>query len=142
MSFYNTGLSALFNQSDDSNINDTVGNKLYKDWIKYIKFKISYLSCILMLYQGQSSEEQQKMGERLTLFNAAFEKLEEAKKESKGMPNIDVINDALVFTLDVVEGKRKAAKNENDFIYHEEIPDMSSHLCDDCRFSVISQTLL
>ena len=79
-----------------------------------------------MLYQGQSSEEQQKMGERVTLFNAAFEKLEEAKKESKGMSNMDVINDALVFTLDVVEGKRKAAKNENDFIYHEEIPDMST----------------
>lgn len=126
VSFYNISLSALFNQSEDSNINDIVGNRLYKDWIKYIKFKISYLSCILLLYQGQSSEEQQKMGERVTLFNAAFEKLEEAKKESKGMTNIDVINEALVFTQDVVEGKRKAAKNENDFIYHEEIPDIST----------------
>lgn len=25
--------------------------------------------------------------------------------------------------MDVVEGKRKAAKNENEFIYHEEVPD-------------------
>jgi len=25
--------------------------------------------------------------------------------------------------MDVVEGKKKAAKNENEFIYHEEVPD-------------------
>lgn len=34
--------------------------------------------------------------------------------------------DALAFTTDVVEGKRKAAKNENEFIYHEEVPDIAS----------------
>ncbi|KAG8275889.1 Tyrosine-protein phosphatase non-receptor type 23 [Homalodisca vitripennis] len=34
-----------------------------------------------------------------------------------------VIEEALTFTMDVVEGKRKAAKNENEFIYHEEVPD-------------------
>lgn len=28
--------------------------------------------------------------------------------------------------MDVVEGKRKAAKNENEFIYHEEVPDKDS----------------
>lgn len=33
------------------------------------------------------------------------------------------LNEGLAFTQDVVEGKRKAAKNENEFIYHEEVPD-------------------
>ena len=28
--------------------------------------------------------------------------------------------------MDVVEGKKKAAKNENEFIYHEEVPDKDS----------------
>lgn len=32
------------------------------------------------------------------------------------------INEGLAFTQDVGEGKRKAAKNENEFIYHEEVP--------------------
>lgn len=32
------------------------------------------------------------------------------------------IFEGLAFTQDVVEGKRKAAKNENEFIYHEEVP--------------------
>lgn len=33
------------------------------------------------------------------------------------------IEEALGFTLDVVEGKRKAARNENEFIYHESVPE-------------------
>lgn len=126
VSFYNTAASSLFCQSEDGSLQDLVGSKIYKEWQKYIKFKTSYLSSILFLYQGQHSEEQQKMGERVTLYNAACEKLEEAKKESKGLNKIEFINEALVFTTDVVEGKRKNAKNENDFIYHEEIPDISS----------------
>lgn len=39
---------------------------------------------------------------------------------------MQIIADALNFTNDVVEGKRKAAKNENEFIYHEEVPEMSA----------------
>lgn len=38
------------------------------------------------------------------------------------MQNKHDFEDAIVFTLDVVEGKRKAAENENEFIYHEEVP--------------------
>lgn len=126
ISFYNAALSALFSQVEDVTVLDLIGSKLYKEWVKYINFKTSYLSCILLLYQGMNSEEQRKMGERVALFNAACVKLEEAKKESKGMNNIDVINEALTFATDVVEGKRKNAKQENEFIYHEAIPDIST----------------
>lgn len=38
-------------------------------------------------------------------------------------PFLQAINDTLTFTMDVVEGKKKAARNENEFIYHEEVPD-------------------
>lgn len=57
---------------------------------------------------------------------AAWEKLEEARKESKGLPDIKEINESLIFTADVVEAKRKNAKNENEFIYHESVPELSS----------------
>lgn len=43
--------------------------------------------------------------------------------ESRYIPLLQDINEALAFTMDVVEGKKKAAKNENEFIYHEEVPD-------------------
>jgi hypothetical protein len=39
------------------------------------------------------------------------------------IPLLQDINESLTFTMDVVEGKKKAAKNEHEFIYHEEVPD-------------------
>lgn len=126
ISFYNAAMSALFSQNEDGTIQELIGNKLYKEWLKYIKFKTSYLSAILFLYQGQNSEEQRKMGERLALYNAACDKLEEAKKETKGMNKIDIINEAMVLATDIIEGKRKNAKQENEFIYHEAIPEIST----------------
>ncbi|XP_050079979.1 tyrosine-protein phosphatase non-receptor type 23 [Anopheles maculipalpis] len=127
VSYYNSALAALLTQNgDDGRIQDIVGSKQFKEWRRYVRFKISYLSCILLLYQGQQSEEQQKMGERVALYQASFDKLEEARKESKGLPQIEQVNDALQFTMDVVEAKRKSAKNENEFIYHEEVPDLSA----------------
>lgn len=36
---------------------------------------------------------------------------------------LQAVNESLTFTMDVVEGKKKAAKNENEFIYHEVVPD-------------------
>lgn len=123
--YYNSALAILLNNTEDGQeLSQIVTNKNFKEFRKYIKFKISYLSAILYLYQGQESEEMQKMGERVILYQNAMDKLEEAKKESKGLQNMEAINESLIFTTDVIEGKRKIAKNENDFIYHEEIPDL------------------
>lgn len=72
------------------------------------------------------------MGERVALFQAASDRLEEARKiagnnASKmcALPQHlhSEVEEALAFTLDVVEGKKKAARNENEFIYHESVPE-------------------
>lgn len=84
---------------------------------------------VTYLYQGLASEEQRKMGERVAFYNAALASLNEAHtiydfanvKEEKA-----AVEESLTFTNDVIEGKRKAAKNENDFIYHEEVPEKES----------------
>lgn len=124
--YYNAAYTALLNAGEDGSVSDIVGSKNFKELQRYVKFKIAYLSCVLFLYQGQQSEENQKMGERVTLYQAAWDKLEEAQKECKGMNHIEQINESLTFVADVVEAKRKAAKNENEFIYHEEVPDIST----------------
>ncbi|KAM7357690.1 tyrosine-protein phosphatase non-receptor type protein myopic isoform 2-T2 [Cochliomyia hominivorax] len=124
--YYGAALAALLTGGDDGPVVHVVGSAVYKQWKKYVRFKISYLNSILYLYQGQHAEEQRKMGERVTLYEAAWEKLEEARKESKGLPDIKEINESLVFTADVVEAKRKNAKNENEFIYHESVPELST----------------
>ncbi|XP_045472120.1 tyrosine-protein phosphatase non-receptor type 23 isoform X2 [Harmonia axyridis] len=107
---------------DENNYSDYVQVGIFKEWVKYLNFKVAYHKSITLLYQGQQSEEQQKMGERVAFYQAAAEQLEVARKLSAGLEKKQDTTEALAFTSDFVEGKKKAAKNENDFIYHEEIP--------------------
>lgn len=119
--YYKQSLRILESVSEDY-----FRDKSYKEWIKYLQFKLSYYKCISLLFQGQQAEEQQKMGERVAFYQAASEQLEEAKKWAamyKNQNHQQEINEGLAFTQDVVEGKRKAAKNENEYIYHEAVPD-------------------
>lgn len=147
--YYNTALAALLTGGDDGIVSEVVGSKLFKEWKQYVQFKVQYMTCILLLYQGQHAEEQQKMGERVALYQTAFDRLEEARKESRGMHNAQAMNEALTFVMDVVEAKRKSARNENEFIYHEEVPELSSitsvpgaNLVKGIAFSVTDPTLM
>ncbi|XP_043647782.1 tyrosine-protein phosphatase non-receptor type 23 [Drosophila teissieri] len=124
--YYGAALAALLTGGDEGPVAQVIDSPLYKLWKKYVRFKINYLTCILYLYQGQHSEEKRQMGERVTLYQASWDKLEEARKESKGLPDQQEINESLSFTADVVEAKRKNAKNENEFIYHEAVPELST----------------
>lgn len=124
--YYGAALAALLTGGDDGPVAQVIDSSVYKLWKKYVRFKINYLNCILYLYQGQHAEEKRQMGERVTLYQASWDKLEEARKESKGLPDQREINESLSFTADVVEAKRKNAKNENEFIYHEAVPELST----------------
>lgn len=79
----------------------------------------------MFLYQGYQAEERQSMGERLTYYQASYDKLQEATKDLKGIFDIDRFKESITFTHDVVEGKRDNAKKENEFIYHQEVPQLN-----------------
>ncbi|XP_049883447.1 tyrosine-protein phosphatase non-receptor type 23 [Pectinophora gossypiella] len=121
--FYKNSLALLGPSAGTDNIHEIIGTKLYNYWHRYLSFKLSYIGCIVCLYQGLHAEEQQKMGERVAFYQLAVDKLGEARKLAKYIEPVQITQEALTFTNDVVEGKRKAAKNENEFIYHEEVPD-------------------
>lgn len=121
--FYKNSLLLLGPSTGVDNVHEVIGTKLYNYWYRFLSFKASYIGCIVCLYQGMHAEEQQKMGERVAFYQQAVEKLGEARKLAKYIEPTQVTTEALTFTNDVVEGKRKAAKNENEFIYHEEVPD-------------------
>lgn len=121
--FYRNALILLGPSTGQETLHETIGSKLYNTLHKNLSFKIAYIHCIVNLYQGMHAEEQQKMGERVAYFQAAADKLNEARKLSKNVDCAEAVNECITFTNDFVEGKRKAAKNENEFIYHEEIPD-------------------
>ncbi|XP_046386380.1 tyrosine-protein phosphatase non-receptor type 23 isoform X2 [Ischnura elegans] len=108
--------------SENITIAETVGSKRVKSWQKYVNFKSKYHLCVSLLYQGQQAEEQQKMGERVAYYLASSQALEEAANLSKGMDNAEAVSETLTFTRDVVEGKLKAARADNEFIYHERVP--------------------
>ncbi|XP_046962007.1 tyrosine-protein phosphatase non-receptor type 23 [Vanessa cardui] len=140
MYFYKNSLALLGPSTGTDNIHEIIGTKLYNYWHRYLSFKLYYIGCVVTLYQGMHAEEQQKMGERVAFYQLAVDRLGEARKLAKYIEPVQVTQEALTFTNDVVEGKRKAAKNENEFIYHEEVPekDMLSDLKPVCLVSAVA----
>lgn len=56
-----------------------------------------------------------------------MDKLTEATKMAKKINSFGQnIQDAVSFTHDVVGGKLKAAEKENEFVYHEKVPERSA----------------
>ncbi|XP_065163635.1 LOW QUALITY PROTEIN: tyrosine-protein phosphatase non-receptor type 23 [Atheta coriaria] len=115
-----------FQSGDDCLVLEHFPNHKYL--AQYLQFKIDYHRCIALLYQGQQAEEQQKMGERVAFYQAAVDMLDEAVKHASKMCSSSQVlfKDTIAFTLDVVKGKHKAAVNENEFIYHEDVPHLAS----------------
>ena len=114
-------LQSAINTSSSHTIVDIVGSKLYKEWKKFIEFKVAYYNSICALFMGNLAEEQQKMGERVAWFESAEVKLNEAIKLAKGSDRQEV-SEALTFVSDVINVKLGNAKKENDFVYHEKVP--------------------
>uniref|UniRef100_A0A673KJQ2 Tyrosine-protein phosphatase non-receptor type 23-like n=1 Tax=Sinocyclocheilus rhinocerous TaxID=307959 RepID=A0A673KJQ2_9TELE len=103
---------------------ECVPGRIQKEWRKLIGMKISYFSAITHLHMGKQSEEQQKYGEAVAYFHSSLDKLNEAIKQSKGQ--LESVQEALKFTMDVIGGKYNSAKKENDFIYHESVPGLDT----------------
>lgn len=59
-------------------------------WRKYCEFKMAYHGAVALLYQGMQAEEQQKMGERLSYYQAAVDGLSEASKLAKNLEQQEV----------------------------------------------------
>lgn len=48
--YYNQALNTLNMGGDDGSIAETVGSKIFKEWTKYLKFKVCDLKNILLLF--------------------------------------------------------------------------------------------
>lgn len=126
--YYKCALGIMVSGSpstDTGSILDIVGSKIYKGWKKFIEFKMAYYTSISHLYMGNQAEENEKWGERVAWFQSAFDHLTEAFKIAKKIDRED-LNEALTFTNDVIGGKHNSSKKENDFVYHDKVPALSS----------------
>ena len=107
-----------------------VGWELGKEWSVYPEFKTLYYTALTNFFLGLASEEVSKMGEAITYFGAASEDLIKASKSAKNFSSAykeaNNVDNCLVFTSDVINGKYESAKKENEYIYHEKAPDFES----------------
>lgn len=55
-----------------------------------MELKVQYYGCIAYLYRGMQAEDQSKWGERVTMYKAAAEKLNECIKLAKNLERTDV----------------------------------------------------
>lgn len=111
--------------ADTGCIQDIVGTKLLKMWKKILDLKMAYYSSVSCLHMGNQAEEAQKMGERQAWYQLALQKLNEAIAVAKGIDE-ENLEETLSFAMDVIGGKFKAAKKENEFVYHEKVPPVDS----------------
>ena len=108
-------------------LGDIVGSKQMESWRNFLDFKASYYSALCSLHSGMVSEESQRFGERVAHFQAASDFLVLAGKLGTKLENpYKDVGDALAYTSDVIHGKLDNAKKENEFIYHEKVPEKDS----------------
>ncbi|VDO30800.1 unnamed protein product [Onchocerca flexuosa] len=93
----------------------------YKEWLRTCIVKSEMYGAIAMLHLGFQAEDDNKMGFRVSYFDfalghvtAAMKQVEKDKRES--------LKEAVIFLNDIILGKQRNAKKENDFIYHDRIP--------------------
>ena len=75
----------------EESIIDIIGLKTNKTWTRHLEFKTDYYKAVAYLYAGMQAEESQKMGERVTWYTAAADKLKEAVKHTSSSSPFKVI---------------------------------------------------
>jgi len=121
------GRPDLAGMGSSDRIADVVGNKQSKMWKAFVEFKIPYYQCVAWLHMGMNSEETQRMGERVTYYQAAHDCLTQSAKLAKKLDGpFKNVTESLIFTDDVTKGKLEISKKENEFIYHEKVPDLAN----------------
>lgn len=114
----------------EDTIFEVVGKELSKSWTNYAQFKCMYYTAVSYFYTGVNAEENSQMGVAVAYFSLASKTLNEAgnlvKYLSSKMVDKEAATNCLIFTSDVIDGKFENAKKENEFIYHEKVPEMES----------------
>ena len=135
--YYDTAWSKIVNYSAASIADmreDTIiailGWDLAKEWTAYPEFKYLYYTALTNFYLGVEAEEGSDWGQAVAYFEQASKDLVEAGKASKHFSSsyreANNIDNCLAFTTDVIDGKLEGVKKENEYIYHEKVPDFET----------------
>jgi len=122
--YYDSALRSAEAILKDSSSHSSALVKALKKCKKTLDVKIAYYMCLSLLYRGMQAEDDAKWGSRVAYYKSSLEKLNDAIKSSKALEKTDPMNETLNFTLDVVGGKVTIAEKDNEFIYHDKVPEI------------------
>uniref|UniRef100_A0A1I7VRL6 BRO1 domain-containing protein n=1 Tax=Loa loa TaxID=7209 RepID=A0A1I7VRL6_LOALO len=105
---------------DFAGLSDVLSSR-YKEWLRTCIVKSEMYGAIAMLHLGLQAEDDNKMGFRVSYFDRALEHVIAAVKQVE-KDKRESLKEAVVFLNDVILGKQRNAKKENDFIYHDRMP--------------------
>ncbi|CAF0965313.1 unnamed protein product [Adineta ricciae] len=107
---------------------NSIVSKRFREWRVALTYKLSYYLALAYYFSGLVAEESKKYGQSVCYYEAAVERLKEAWKNAEKISSdkTNVFKDAHTFTYDVVMGKFKVAKRDNDSVYFEKVPALSS----------------
>ncbi|CAF1159923.1 unnamed protein product [Rotaria sp. Silwood1] len=107
---------------------NSIVSKRFREWRVYLTYKLSYYFALTYYCCGLIAEENKKHGQSVCYYEAAVERLKEAWKNAEKISSdkTNIFKDAHMFTNDVIMGKYKVAKRDNDSVYFEKVPTLSS----------------
>ncbi len=112
-------------ESCKDSLRKTWGSDLIKIIARHSLFKSLFYSSIAYFFYGVQFEDESKWGQALAHFQKADKMLKQSLEPVKNCPLLSKSNakTAIAFANDVIEGKYQIAKRENEFIYHDRVPD-------------------
>ncbi|CAF1156375.1 unnamed protein product [Rotaria sp. Silwood1] len=108
-------------------ISSITSNK-FREWRVALIYKISYYLAITYYCNGLIADENKKHGEAVCYFENAIERLKDGWKtaEKISTDKTNLYKDAHSFTIDIIMEKYKIVKRDNDSVYFEKVPALSS----------------
>ncbi|CAF1230111.1 unnamed protein product [Rotaria magnacalcarata] len=107
---------------------NSIVSKRFKEWRVCLTYKLSYYFALTYYCCGLVAEEGKKYGHSVCYYDAAIERLKEAWKNAEKISSdkTNIFKEAHTFATDVLMGKQKVAKRDNDSVYFEKVPALSS----------------
>ncbi|CAF1153019.1 unnamed protein product [Adineta ricciae] len=121
--YYQMALSNL----EKPEVNSII-SKQYREWRTVLTYKLSYYLAVTYYCCGMIAEETKKRGEAVCYFENAVERLKDGWKNAEKVSSdkTSVYKDVHAFTTNIITAKYKSMKRDNDNVYFEKVPTLSS----------------
>nr|CAD2171810.1 unnamed protein product [Meloidogyne enterolobii] len=105
-----------------SGISDLLSSSKYSELERFCTTKSFLYSALYNYYLGQQAEDEKQSGTRLFYFSRALDLIKLAQKAVEKEKKKQQLGETVQFAFDVILLCEENARKENNFIYHERIP--------------------